>query len=48
MVKRLDTSSLLEWKNSQIFYRRIVMREEILRLIENKGRIDLKEAAVLL
>ena len=24
------------------------MREEILRLIENKGRIDLKEAAVLL
>lgn len=48
MVMRLDTLSLLEWKNSQIFYRRIVMREEILRLIENKGRIDLKEAAVLL
>ncbi len=45
---RLDTLSLPEWKNSQIFYRRIVMREEILRLIENKGRIDLKEAAVLL
>lgn len=48
MVMRLDTLSLPEWKNSQIFYRRIVMREEILRLIENKGRIDLKEAAVLL
>ena len=48
MVTRLDTLSLPEWKNSQIFYRRIVMREEILRLIENKGRIDLKEAAVLL